>query len=109
RESPSMTPCQPLRKPTMEQPCSAVPRLTTARMAALSPGQSPPPVRIPMRIWLLVSGRAPVSAGSNIDVERYRQSSGSTHLSSENCLDRVSLANRDLHDEFIVNLQKLPR
>ena len=38
RTSPSTTPCQPLRKPMIEWPCSPSPRLTTARIAAFRPG-----------------------------------------------------------------------
>src|SRR5690625_368719 len=47
--SPSATPFQPLRKPMMVWPYSPRPCLTTARIAALRPGQSPPPVSRPMR------------------------------------------------------------
>src|SRR5215471_2792342 len=42
----STSPRQPSRTATTSQP-SASARRTTARMTALSPGQSPPPVRIP--------------------------------------------------------------
>src|SRR5262245_16880990 len=45
---PSVRPFQPLRTATISWPRS-VERRTTARMTALSPGQSPPPVRIPIR------------------------------------------------------------
>src|SRR6187549_2825772 len=42
-----MRPSQPLRMPTTSMRCVTVARLTTARMTALSPGQSPPAVRTP--------------------------------------------------------------
>ena len=45
--SPSSGPRQPSRKPTNSYPYSATPLRTTARMTALRPGQSPPPVRTP--------------------------------------------------------------
>ena len=48
--SSSMTPFQPSRKPITSSPCERWAVSTTARIAAFSPGQSPPPVRIPMRI-----------------------------------------------------------
>src|SRR3954451_5613305 len=44
---PSIRPSQPLRMPTTSTPCVTVARPTTARMTALSPGQSPPAVRTP--------------------------------------------------------------
>ena len=47
--SPSTTPRQPWRNPTRVSPCRLL-CLTTARIKALSPGQSPPPVRSPMRM-----------------------------------------------------------
>ena len=43
---PSTSPRQPSRTPTTSQPRSSA-RRVTARMTAFSPGQSPPPVRIP--------------------------------------------------------------
>ena len=45
----SSTPRQPSKKPMASSPCIRFPVSTTARMTAFSPGQSPPPVRIPMR------------------------------------------------------------
>src|SRR6185436_18927489 len=48
--SPSSGPFQPSRKPTNSWPWTWMPLVTTPRMTALSPGQSPPPVNIPMRI-----------------------------------------------------------
>ena len=45
----SIGPRQPSRKPTIAWPYSSMPLRTTARMTALRPGQSPPPVRTPMR------------------------------------------------------------
>src|SRR5699024_10474587 len=48
-KSPSATPFQPLRNPTTEWPYASSPCFTTARIAAFSPGQSPPPVKTPMR------------------------------------------------------------
>src|SRR4051794_3259201 len=47
--SPSSTPAQPLRNPTTLLPPAVTALRTTARMTALRPGQSPPPVRIPTR------------------------------------------------------------
>ena len=49
----SRTPRQPSRKPTISSPCSPITLRTTARMTALRPGQSPPPVRMPMRMEFL--------------------------------------------------------
>ena len=46
---------QPRRSPTTSCPSCAT-RLTTALMHGLSPGTSPPPVRIPMRIETFLSG-----------------------------------------------------
>ena len=54
--SPSSTPRQPSRKPTTSSPCSPIPLRTTARITALRPGQSPPPVRMPMRMRFLREG-----------------------------------------------------
>ena len=48
--SSSMTPFQPSRKPRTVPSWSRSTRRTTARMTALRPGQSPPPVRMPMRM-----------------------------------------------------------
>ena len=48
--SASSGPFQPSRKPTNSYPYSFIPFVTTPRITPLSPGQSPPPVRIPMRI-----------------------------------------------------------
>ena len=48
RRSPSTSPRQPSRTPTTSQPRPSE-RRVTARMTAFSPGQSPPPVRIPTR------------------------------------------------------------
>src|SRR5919108_6608808 len=47
--SPSTPPAQPFRKPRMLWPWAVTPLRTTARITALRPGQSPPPVRIPTR------------------------------------------------------------
>src|SRR5436305_11387886 len=62
RWSPLRTPAQPLRKPAISNPCALMPRRTTARITALRPGQSPPPVRMPMRatgaIYSTPGGRA---------------------------------------------------
>jgi hypothetical protein len=54
-----MRPSQPFRIPTtsIESPWA---RRTTARITALSPGQSPPPVRIP--IFFAVTGESIVYA-----------------------------------------------
>ncbi len=46
----SSGPFQPSRKPTNSYPYSWTPLRTTARITALSPGQSPPPVSTPTRI-----------------------------------------------------------
>src|SRR5256886_8118724 len=48
--SPSSGPRHPSRNPVNSYPYSCVPRRTSARMTALSPGQSPPPVSTPTRI-----------------------------------------------------------
>ena len=48
--SASSGPFQPSRNPTNSYPYSFIPFVTTPRITPLSPGQSPPPVRIPMRI-----------------------------------------------------------
>ena len=48
---PRARPRQPSRNPTISSPCSPIPLRTTARMTALRPGQSPPPVRMPMRTY----------------------------------------------------------
>ncbi len=45
--SPSMRPCHPFRIPSVSK-SYFIPALSTARITALSPGQSPPPVRTPM-------------------------------------------------------------
>ena len=47
---PSSGPFHPSRKPTNSKPWVLVPWRTTARMTALRPGQSPPPVSTPTRI-----------------------------------------------------------
>ena len=49
RNWPSTSPRQPCSTPTTSSPASNA-RRATARMTAFSPGQSPPPVRIPIRI-----------------------------------------------------------
>src|SRR5436309_62141 len=49
RTSRSITPRQPFRNPTTSHPMPPMALRTTARMAPFSPGQSPPPVRTPMR------------------------------------------------------------
>ena len=49
----SSGPLQPSLKPTNSWPYSFTPLRTTARITALSPGQSPPPVSTPIRIFLL--------------------------------------------------------
>src|SRR4051794_22922591 len=46
---PSITPAQPERNPTASVPWTLTALRTTPRMTALSPGQSPPPVRMPTR------------------------------------------------------------
>ncbi len=45
----SRTPSQASRKPTISSPWTRSPLRTTARITAFSPGQSPPPVRMPTR------------------------------------------------------------
>jgi hypothetical protein len=62
---------QPSRKPTNSCPCTSTPFRTTARMTALSPGQSPPPVRTPMRTALLLMERLAV-AGQSSAARTYR-------------------------------------
>src|SRR5487761_1198679 len=49
--SPSSGPRQPSRNPTNSNPYSATPLRTTARITAFRPGQSPPPVSTPTRMW----------------------------------------------------------
>ena len=51
--SASSGPFQPSRNPTNSYPYSLIPFVTTPRITPLSPGQSPPPVRIPIRIATL--------------------------------------------------------
>src|SRR3954452_19961598 len=53
RNSPSTSPRQPSRMPTESQPAASASR-TTARITAFSPGQSPPPVRMPTVFATLV-------------------------------------------------------
>ena len=45
----SSGPRQPSRNPMIACPCVSIPLRTIARIAAFSPGQSPPPVRTPRR------------------------------------------------------------
>ena len=47
---PSSGPRQPSRKPRNSYPYSLTPLRTAARITAFKPGQSPPPVKIPIRI-----------------------------------------------------------
>src|SRR5262249_2759481 len=54
-----MSPSKPSSIPKTSHPYSLIAVFTAARMTALRPGQSPPPVRIPMR-WI-VSDMAPPS------------------------------------------------
>ena len=54
-----MTPRQPSSKPTSSSPYTVSPLRTTARITALSPGQSPPPVSSPTRIVSRYAGRRP--------------------------------------------------
>src|ERR1022692_4305283 len=51
--SPSSGPRHPSRNPMNSWPNSVTPRRTIARITAFSPGQSPPPVRIPTRMGAL--------------------------------------------------------
>src|SRR4051794_7698187 len=53
--SPSIGPRQPSRNPTISWPRWPADVRTMARMTALSPGQSPPPVRTPKRIGRMMS------------------------------------------------------
>ena len=53
--TPSSGPFQPSRNPTNSKPYSVTPLRTTARMTALRPGQSPPPVSTPTRMVLLMA------------------------------------------------------
>src|SRR3954469_22071764 len=62
RNSPSTSPRQPSRMPTESQPAASASR-TTARITALSPGQSPPPVRMPTVFATLVGLPAGESEG----------------------------------------------
>src|SRR6478672_8674054 len=52
----SSGPFQPSRKPTNSWPYTPTPLRTTARITALSPGQSPPPVSTPMRMDQTLGG-----------------------------------------------------
>src|SRR5918997_2615899 len=45
----------------MAWPCASMPLRTTARMTALSPGQSPPPVSTPMRTAEKISAAVRIS------------------------------------------------
>src|SRR5690554_2779917 len=106
--SPLITPSQPLWKPTIDIPCSAVPRITIARMAAFKPGQSPPPVRIPTRMApTLVSGRPPIRTLTDIDVEGDGKVSGCVHLINQNGLNSKLFSWCDFDHKFIVHLQQL--
>ena len=70
----SITPFQPSRNPTRSSPCSTSPLRTTARMTALSPGQSPPPVSSPTRIECTLRGRgSPVPCRADAGARRDRR------------------------------------
>src|SRR5574342_152874 len=62
--SSSSSPFQPSRTPTNSKPCCS-PRRTTARITALSPGQSPPPVRMATFIRVSPRGRETPSYRGN--------------------------------------------
>ena len=51
---PSISPRQPCRMPTTSSPRSSA-RRVTARITAFRPGQSPPPVRMPIRIVAMLA------------------------------------------------------
>ena len=53
--SPVISPTQPLRMPSTSRPVFCA-RRTTARMTAFKPGQSPPPVKTPMRMSAILPG-----------------------------------------------------
>ena len=55
--SPSSGPRHPSRNPTNSSPYSCTPLRTTARITALRPGQSPPPVRTPTRMAPTIVGQ----------------------------------------------------
>src|SRR4030042_764043 len=56
---PSMSPSQPFLMPRMSKLYWTMPFRVTARMTALSPGQSPPPVRIPTLMVVSSDRRSP--------------------------------------------------
>src|SRR5437660_3209658 len=77
--SSAMSPRQPSRTPMTSSPFSPA-RLTTARMAALRPGTSPPPVSTAIRF----TGRSPLSAA-----EQAGQHGGGQDVALERALDQV--------------------
>src|SRR5665811_1052924 len=62
RVNPSSGPFQPSRKPTNSWPYAWTPLITAARITAFSPGQSPPPVNIPIRM----AANLPVTCGPSV-------------------------------------------
>ena len=54
RNTPSVTPRQPSSNPRTAYRWTPIALRTTARIAALRPGQSPPPVRMPIRFTVLL-------------------------------------------------------
>src|SRR5579871_1160003 len=82
---PSITPRHPSRKPTNRSSYCTSPLRTAALMTAFSPGQSPPPVRIPTRM------DAPYRwSGAGLRRSRFGQQAGVPRLPGEVvCLDEA--------------------
>ena len=101
---PSTSPRQPSRTPATSQPRSSA-RRVTARMTAFSPGQSPPPVRMPsLAIGASLRRRGPArvsegaipgySSGQRLSPRRVHPSS----TPRDGTVGRPERAGRDLHD-----------
>src|SRR5437763_2139512 len=93
RWSPLSTPAQPLRKPAISNPWALMPRRTTARITALSPGQSPPPVRMPMRATSAIYS----TPGARADAHLPR-SIGSASCAEILCIGRAAEADPGRRD-----------
>src|SRR6218665_2545299 len=80
--SPSTTPRHPHRNPTNSAPCEITPFRTAPRITALSPGQSPPLVKIPifmccLHTQLSVTIRAGLYVGAVKHTRRMPRTQGS--------------------------------
>src|SRR3990170_5300863 len=90
RMSSSMRPCHPFLMPTTSWAPAALIRVTTLRITALRPGQSPPAVRMPMTLtahpppglrWQ-PSRTGPGGEGAPSSVEEHRLAAGVPDLGS---------------------------